>query len=420
MGISTGISFNKVGISADDSASIDAFGGFRVSNPETLFDSKNIFNDEGIITTLENIPLFFDNAETSGTGTSTEYRVNQAAQRISVSTAAGTRVRQTKRRFNYQPGKSQLMICTFNFLSLDEGITKRAGYFDGSNGIFLETVGDVASVVTRTFTSGSAVENRVTQANWNVDKFNGLGPSGITLDLTKTHILFIDMEWLGVGRVRIGFVIAGVIYYAHEFLNANVQTLVYMSTPNLPVRYEVSNDGTGVASNLDCICCSVISEGGQQDSGQVRYAGSLTACNANVAGTIYAVIGIRLKSNYIGQTINLINLALTEVTSATELQWFLKFNPTVADTFTYTGEPNSAIEVARGDTANTVTGGVNVAGGFFSSTNRGAEISTALTSALTLGSLINGTVDQIVLCVTPLPGNSNADVFGGIEWRELT
>lgn len=412
----------KIAVSASDSFSIDAFGRWRTSNPFTVFDAKNIFDDDGLASNVENNPLFFDNAETSGSGTSTELRINEASQRLSVgATTAGVRVRQSLQRFNYQPGKSQQVLSTFNFISEDVGVTKRAGYFDEKNGLFLQLDGSDASLVRRTYTSGAAVDNGVAQASWNVDPMDGTGPSGVTLDFTKTQILFIDFEWLGVGRVRMGFVVDGLIYYAHEFLNANNLSIVYMSTPNLPIRWEIENDGTGAASSLDTICCSVVSEGGIEDNGKVRYAGSTAACNANSAGTTYAVMGIRLKPEYIGQTIKLLEYSIIAITSSEEMAWSLKFNPTVAGTFTYADETNSAVQTAFGDTANTVTGGINIGGGFFASQRQtGGGQSGALNSALKLGSLIDGTVDEIVLCATPLPGTSNADVFGGLTWRELT
>ena len=411
----------NVNVKAQDSFSIDAFGRWRVSNPITLFDSKNIFDDDGLASNVENVPLFFDNAETSGGSTSTSYRANESSQRISVAnTTAGTRVRQSKQRFNYQSGKSQLILCTFNLISLDANITKRVGYFDANNGLFLETEGTTVNFVRRTSTSGSPVDNEVAQASWNIDPFDGTGPSGITLDLTKTQILFIDFEWLGVGRVRMGFVIDGIIYYAHEFLNANSLTLVYMQTPNLPIRWEISNDGSGAASNLDCICASVQSEGGLNELGTVRYASS-GVISADSAGTVYAVIGIQLKSEYIGETIKILSTSLIETTGSSNLEWTLKLNPTVTGTFTYADQTNSAVQIATGGTA-TVTNGIDIAGGFFNSGqgNSGGSVSGEVTSALNLGSLIDGTVDEIVLCVKPLTGSSNTDVWGGITWRELT
>ena len=206
---------------------------------------------------------------------------------------------------NYQPGKVQEIVVTFNLISQDSGVTKRVGYFDANNGIYLEDDGSDYYIVRRTSTSGSAVNTRVAQADWNIDSFDGTGPSGVTIDFTKTQILFIDMEWLGVGRVRVGFVVDGIIYYAHEFLNANNLTLVYMSTPNLPIRWEISNDGSGAASSMDCICCTAISEGGKQDNGIIRYASTTTHVDASAALTTYAILGIRLKSQYLCSTVNI-------------------------------------------------------------------------------------------------------------------
>ncbi|MHC4646754.1 MAG: hypothetical protein ACYTBJ_14745, partial [Planctomycetota bacterium] len=356
-------------IQAKDSASIDAFGRWRVSNPTTVFDSKNIFDDPDLASNVENQPLFWDNQELTGTGTGTTYNANQASQSLTVgATTAGKRARQTKMRFNYQPGKSQLVLVTFNLEGAAANITKCVGLFDDNNGLFLELDGTTVNLVRRTFTSGSAVNNAVAQASWNLDTLDGNGASGITLDFTKTQILFIDYEWLGVGRVRMGFVIDGLVYYAHEFLNSNVLSLVYMSTPNLPIRGEIENDGTGAADSMTMICSSVMSEGGTQELGLIRYASTGgTHVDANTENTIYAVLGIRLKSAYIGETIKILSLALQVHTASHQCEWILKFNPTVAGTFTYSDQTNSAAQIATGATANTVTGGIDIGGGFIES-----------------------------------------------------
>ncbi|RKZ11038.1 hypothetical protein DRQ25_00835 [Candidatus Fermentibacteria bacterium] len=412
-------------IQAGDSPSIDAFGRWRVSNPQTLFDSKNIFNDEGISDSLENEPLFYDNQEVSGGGTSTLYNANEASQSISVSlNTAGRRVRQTKMRFNYQPGKSQLVFLTYNLERLDENITKREGIFDDENGLFMEAVGEAVGFVRRSFVTGSAVDDRIEQEDWNIDQMDGNGVSGVTLDWTKTQILIIDFEWLGVGRVRMGFVVDGKIYYAHEFLNANNLDVVYMSTPNLPLRSEISNDGSGAASILTQICSTVISEGGSQDLGMIRYASTEgTHLVATTENTLYALMGIRLKSNYIGATIKLLNTAIQIQTATDKIEWVLKFNPTVASTFAYSGLSNSAIEVAKGVTANTVTGGIDITGGFLETgnpaTGAAKSLEKDLKNALLLGSLIDGTVDELVLCVRPIAGSTSVSVEGSMSWNEL-
>jgi hypothetical protein len=408
-----------------DSPSIDAFARLRVSNPETIFDSKNLYNDADIADNAENIPLFYDNQEVSGSGTSTSYDPNKAQQTLVVgASTAGKRIRQTKMRFNYKPGKSQLVLITFNMHGNDAGIIKQEGLFDDNNGLFLELNGLDTYLVQRTFSSGSAVDTKVAQSNWNVDPFDGTGPSGITLDFDTTQILIIDFEWLGVGRVRMGFVVNGLIYYAHNFNNANNLSVVYMSTPNLPLRSAIENDGTGVSSNLSQICCTVISEGGNTDSGSIRYASTEgTHVDANTENNVYAIMGIRLKTNYIGASVKIMNAALQLHSATSKCEWFLVGNPVVAGTFTYVGESMSACEIARGATANTVTGGIKFGGGFIES--QGAQSgssgsqSKGIENAILLGSAIDGTRDSIVLCIRPIGGSTNVDVEGSLTWREL-
>jgi len=348
--------FNPFPVTIGDSGAIDAFGRLRVSNPETIFDSKNIFLDEGLTTTVENQPLSYDNVQTAGTNTSTEFRINEAATYLHVAAnTAGTRVRQTKNRFNYQPGKSLLIFMSFVFGIQATGITRREGLFDANNGLFLEDNGTNYGFVRRTNVTGTPTDNRIVQSSWNIDKMDGTGISKVTLDFTKTQILALDYEWLGVGRVRLGFVVDGLIYYAHEILNTNNLTTVYMSTPNLPLRSEITNAGTGIASSLVQICSTVVSEGGQNALGIVRYASTNgTHVDCAVENTIYAIIGIRLKSNYIGETIDILETAIQLHTASHKVEYILKFNPTVAGTFNYVAETNSAVAIARGATANTL------------------------------------------------------------------
>lgn len=395
-----------VDIRLSDSATADAFGRQRISEPYTLFDSKQIFDNQ---------PLFWDDQETSGGGTGSSHSVYEAASTISVGTeTAGTRVRQTFRRFNYQPGKSHLIMMTFGEFDTATGITKRAGYFDGNNGIFFESSEGTLSVVRRTNVSQTPTDNSVSQSNWNVDKLDGTGPTGKTIDLTKTQIAFIDIEWLGVGRVRMGFVIDGAICYCHEFLNANSLTTVYMSTPNLPLRYEISNDGNGAADDFVAICCSVISEGGVQKTGMLRAASTAnTQVDANAADSLYAAIGLRLKSAYIGATVELERLSML-AEGNDDFEWSIRWNPTVADTFTYSDQTNSAVQVATGATANTVTGGYLLDCGYVDSAS---ALNASLSNALILGSKIDGTVDTIVVCVRPI--SANADIQATLTWREL-
>ena len=400
-----------------DSPAIDSFGRLRVSNPTTLFDSKQIFKDVTLPNTVENSPLFFDNQETFGTGSTTLFNLNTACTTLSVASgSASTRVRQTKMRFNYQPGKSVLIFKTLVLGDHVKGVTKRDGYFDEKNGLFLEDDGENYNLVVRSYVTSGSVDTKIPQSEWNLDTLDGNGVSEISLDFTKTQISVLDFEWLGVGRVRMGFVINGLINYVHEFNNANRLPTVYMSTPNLPLRCEISNDGTGSSGSIVQICSSVISEGGTNDLGVLRYASTNGVhVDANVADTIYAVLGIKLKAGYKGISIKIVNMTMLTETND-NFEWILILNPTVAGTFAYVGEPQSAVQVARGATENVVTGGYKLAGGFVSIDTRNAT--NNLENAILLGETINGVTDAMVLCVRPL--GTNSDIQGGLTWRELS
>lgn len=241
------------GTATADTARNDAFGRFRVSQPETLFDSQFQYG------TLTNVTF---NAKVAGGGT-VAHLPNESSVLLSVTNASGDAVVfQSKRYVRYQPGKSYLVFMTGVFGAGVPNCVKRWGYFDGDNGIYWEQDGDTIAVVLRSKVSGVVSETVVTQDQWNLDKFDGTGPSHVTLDPTKSQILAIDLEWLGAGRVRIGFMSDGQLTFCHQFLNANVIGTAYMSTANLPVRYEISNAAElGAGQSMRTICQTVLSEG---------------------------------------------------------------------------------------------------------------------------------------------------------------
>lgn len=421
----TSNSLSDLKYSSSDGSAVDSFGRLRVSDPRTLFDSKQLFDNQ---------PLFWDDQELSGGGTSSTFNANTASSTLAVSTnTAGKRARQTFQSFNYQPGKGQMVAMTGILGSGSSGISTAIGMFDDTNGIMFENIDGTPSVNLRSFATGAAVNTRVTQTDWNLDRMDGTGPSLVTLDFSKTQIFHIDFQWLGVGRVRMGFFIDGVLIYCHEFLNSNRIAVPYISQPNLPVRYEIENDGTGPASSVVHMCSKVASEGGADNVGILQYestttnrASSTTHVSADVADTGYALIGIRLKAAYIGTVIHLESVNILAETN-TSFEWLALFNPTIAGTFAYDDKANSALQTAIGSAAvpstNTVTAtGTVLGGGLVHSSGaggaRGGSITSDFQNALLLGANIAATVDTIVLAVKPLA--VDADIHGGIEWRELS
>lgn len=266
----------------------DAFGRLRVSEPYTLGDYKHLYGLD---------PNFLDVLANGGT---VSFQPNQACARLATTTAANSSaIHQTKFYHQYMPGKSQLIYSTFNLYAATPGVTKRTGYFDASNGIIFQQDGNgTLKFIIRTSASGSPVDAEVvTQANWNVDKCDGTGPSGFDLDITKTQILFIEFQWLGVGRVRMGFVHSGNYVVAHEFLHDNILSAVYMSNPNLPVRCEIVSSGSNPAAYFDQICSTVLSEGGYVESGQ-DWSALNTTLRSLAPGVSIPIFAIRLKNTF--------------------------------------------------------------------------------------------------------------------------
>ena len=278
-----------------DGPNLDAFSRLRVSNPFTQFDS-----------TFQYAPATFANQlswDVSTTGGSASVQANQCSVRISTGavTAANEATIQSKKYSLYQPGKSRLVLFTFACSAAVTNSRFEIGYADAENGILFQRITG-ASVTTnyitrRTKTSGSVVDtgaNAVAQANWNLDTLDGNGRSGLTIDFTKTNILVIDLQFLGVGRVRVGFDIDGGIVYAHEFDNANSLTVVYMSTGSLPVRARVVNTGTSSGTlTADIICTSVISEGGFEGSRANQFSAGNGVTAISTTTTLKPLVTIR-------------------------------------------------------------------------------------------------------------------------------
>jgi len=347
---------------------VDAFGRLRVSTPFTIFDSQSRFAPD----------IHYSYA--TATGGTTSYNTNQSSVSLNTTTSSGsTALAQTYRVFAYQPGKSMLIYQTFVMNAAKTNLTQRVGLFSAYNGVYLEQGPNGVTFVIRTYTSGSVDDSRyVAQANWNGDKLDGTGPSGITLDLTKTQILWIDVEWLGVGNVRCGFIINGEYITCHTFQNANqaTSTKVYMQTATLPLRYEIINtDTTASASTLTMICATVISEGGyDQVSGPqiARPTGNGVTLANNTGLDFTPLVSIRINSNYFGAVIipSIVNFVAT---AQGNYEVVLIRNPTLTGaTFAAGAISSGMVDVDTAATACTSTTDGIVQTDYVVSTNQGS------------------------------------------------
>jgi hypothetical protein len=389
----------------------DAFNRLKVAAPFTLFDSSHRYNDNGHWTT-----------GTTGGGTAA-FDADAGLMNLTLGTTSGAEVvRETKRVFSYQPGKSLFSMNTFTMSEGKAGLRQRVGHYGESNGFFLELEGGTLYVVKRSSSGGSVVDTRVAQADWNIDPLDGSGPSGKTLDITKSQIFWCDIEWLGVGTVRLGFVIDGVIIHCHSFHHANGITGTYMGTATLPLRYEIKNTDTQDESNtLKQICCTVISEGGYQLRGRQRSAGSAITSPKSLAtaGTYYPVVSIRLKSDRLDGVVIPSALSVLPTTTG-NFSWRLVNNGTTTGGTWGSVSDESIVEYNIGGTS--FTGGTVLASGYISASNQASGQIDIPRDSLFRFQLqrdgLTSTPYELTLLVSA--ATDSEAVLGCMDWEEIS
>jgi len=403
-------------ISFDNTPNLDSFGRLRTSMPLTLFDSSQRYGIDG---------NFTGNTVNGGT---TAYDSTSAVTTLSVTTTGDKAIRETNRVFAYQPGKSLLVMRTFT-MSPNLDLIQRVGYYDVNDGVFLEKNGDTINFVKRSSTSGSVQEVRIPKTAWNVDRLDGnantTNPSGITLDIDRTQILFMDFEWLGVGTVRCGFVIDGNFIVCHKFHHANQQptanndtTLPYMKTACLPMRAEIESIG-GVGT-MKMICSTVLSEGGYELRGKPRSAGHALnggkeLTNINV---LYPVLSVRLKSDKLNGIAVPKNFELLSLNPG-NFQYKIMTGKTSGGSWANTGSDSiveynlTATSVDAGNTVHEI--------GYIASTNQagGTTGQAAVPFKYQFErNPFNSTATEFIIAVVTTTNNPN--VVCSLNWEEIT
>lgn len=390
---------------------VDAFGRVRSSQPYTLFDSQNRFAAD---------PQF---STSTASGGSTTYLPNESSVRMDVTTASGSSVvRQTFRNFPYQPGKGLLVLATFVMNSAKTGLRQRVGYFNTQNGVFFQQDDSTKSFVLRSYISGAVSDARtVTQANWNGDKLDGTGASGITLDPSKAQILWMDFEWLGVGTVRCGFIIDGQYIVCHTFENANNITSVYMTTAILPVRYEITNTAaTATASSMKQICSSVVSEGGYEEYSVGNVARRTTALGS-IGSTFLPLISIRLSASGANAVVVPGRIQVLPTTSQNYEVALVK-NATLTGA-SWTAVPTDS-NVEYDVSATAVAGGSIVRTDYVTSSGSGGTVplseAASYNWALQPGVSLAGVSDILTVQIRTVSGATTGDAVGSLSFWDLT
>jgi hypothetical protein len=385
-------------------AATDAFGRLRVSNPYTLFDG-------GL--------RYFDNTykwDQVDTGSAVSTFLPNESSILMNATGAGSAIRQTKQVFSYQPGKSLLVLLTFVMNAPTAGITQRAGYFGAENGVYFEVAGTTKNLVIRKSTSGSVDDTteKFPQNLWNGDKLDGTGASGITLDVTKSQIFWTDIEWLGVGTVRCGFVMNGQFIVCHSFHHANILNKVYMTSATLPLRYELIS--TGPAATMRAICSTVMSEGGYSNRSFTRAIGTALT-GKNLSDTAYRpLVCLRMKSTALDSIVVPTAFDVYGLQLAA-FAYRIILNPTLTGASWTSADTDSTVEYDLSATA--LSGGKVITQGVFVGSNKGGSAmvtSNEIDFSQQLGRTIAGVSD--IWCLAAIATTNNDDAVGIVNWQE--
>jgi hypothetical protein len=410
----TTIVSNEVAIA--DSANLDAFSRLRVSNPLILFNAQLTYDLAPIL--LEQI--------TSGSGASIAHdTTNRCALMTFASTPTGGKAyMQSYEYLPYQPGRSQLIFVTFNMIEGVTDVLKFAGYSDGNNGIEFQVNGTTNQFTL--YSDSGAGDETVTQTSWNLDTLNGGGPSGITLDITKTQILVIDIQALYVGRVRVGFDIGGSIVYCHEFLHANLATHPYIQTANLPVRCGmITNSATAVSTTMNFVCSAVISEGGTEDINVFGYTFQQDSGAVSVTTGGTHMLSLRPKTTFNSIT-NRTRVAYIDVeiynAGNQPVQWQLCLGQAISGTTTY-NNVNSTYSSSEYNVLGTLSGSpiIIIDGGYVASSGAAKTVTnTAIVSRYPITLNQAGAVRSLgtlTLKATSLSGTQTC--YASIKFREI-
>jgi hypothetical protein len=404
---------NRVGPANPTGVAVDAFGRARMSTPLTLFDSSHRFKDNGLWSTA-------NTANTTVTFSSNEGLINLT---LTNGNANNEIIRETTKVMSYQPGKSLFILNTVVMEDPKTNLRQRVGYFGANNGIFLEQSGNTISFVERSNVTGAVVDTPAVQSSWNYDKLDGTGPSGLTLDLTKAQIFWTDIEWLGVGSVRCGFVINGQLIHCHSFHHANYLDSTYITTASLPLRYEIKNVGAvSGGSTLKQICSSVVTEGGYELRGDQKSIGTpvQTPKSLTTAGTYYPVVSLQLKSANLDAIVILTAISLLGINSnPCSIAWRVIRGGTL-NSPSWQDVTDSSIQYDLSATG--ISGGSVLASGYIGITNQSSQTIDILKEALFKFQLqrngLTGTQEPLTIAMSA--STNSVSALASMDWEEIS
>ena len=384
---------------------LDAGGRLRSSQITTLADLKILGTDRGVL---------FDNQGT-GTGTFGSNMYNMSV------TSGQFFVRQQKYFNAYFSGKSQLIETTFDNFQPQANTTKRVGYFSSNavspfastyDGFWLESGQGTTNGTVDLVVSNNGVETvRVAFEDW--DNYENLS----TYDWSKFTVVAYDFLWLGGATLRVFIKTDTGFLLGHTYVHAGNATSTMILSPNQPVRYEIrSTTGTG---SFRFICAQVGTEGSLGEAGLVgaTQTGSTAITLASTA-SVYPIKAIRKQSALRDVASAVVDINVFTSSNSDQGIWTLQLNPTLSAALTYANITNTSLQQANGNGTITVTSSGRVLAGGYQSQNQVLPSQLLKDNYLSfLGSSLNNTMDELVLCFQPIAGTP-VQAYGTITYKE--
>jgi hypothetical protein len=376
-----------------DSSNLDAFGRLRTSNVTSLLEYKHVY---------DKLPIVI-NEVTAGTATSIFDKPNSQVV-MSVSTTNDYVIRQGVARGIYQPGKGQIFEASFSSFQLQTNVIKRVGYFTTSStapynsvidGFLLESNGQTNIISFQIWQSGTTTFSAAT-SSWSTTDYDVTN-----INWSKTQLMFVDFQWLGVGRVRFGLVIDGQFKLFTAATGTNNLNNVYMKSPNQPIRYEIRSVSGGAAGTFNMICSQISLEGSINSLQKSSSVTAFTAQTKSTAYVTYPILGYRLNSNYEGANITLSDIQSLNITNPSKADYLItvQYNPTLSSSSSWTDISNTPIQYAL-STGQTITTEGHIITSFLGS-GSGTQVDNFefKDNMIKPGIKVNGTADEIWICV---------------------
>jgi hypothetical protein len=403
---------NDLLLSSDEvlgNADFTSKGRLKVSPYQTVFFNTFQYGKETDV---------WDESTANG-GVATHDPTGSEVDMAVTSTLNSEVIRQTIHTMRYIPSRTSTLSFSVKLNLPVAGIRKRFGLFNGSDGFYFEDDGSGDYFCCIINSGGTPSLQRVGRAQWNGDKLDGNGPSGVIADPTKQQMVSFEYEWYGAGQVKFGWVIDGKTIIVHTFNTANVLVNAWSRTPFLPIRIEIKNTTGGQAGGPFYIyqgSNSLISEGETEKLGIAQnIQTAITGLDTGAANTYSPLISIRLKATQL-QGIVLPSYFQVATIDNTNVYYRLVRNVTLTGG-TWNDMPDANSFAQYNVTSTSFTGGTTLDAGFVIGGSGGGPIRIDKDTQFQIGRSSIGTVSD-TLTLVAAASTSNKNAIASMTWIE--